>query len=81
MLEKLYMEANSVMKRNLLGKKERPIFFIKKAMDSYCDALYQKATCLEMRKKILSNRALINMWLKNYGKVVEDCVNSISIDQ
>jgi hypothetical protein len=35
----------------------------------------------EIRKKILSNRALINLWLKNYGKVVEDCLNSISLDK
>ena len=28
----------------------------------------------------MSNRALINLWLKNYGKVIEDCLNSISID-
>lgn len=72
------------MKEKLLNLKkgeERPIFFIKKAMDCYCDALFQQAKMPELRKKLLSNRALINLWLKNYGKVVEDCLNSISIDR
>lgn len=69
------------MKDHLIGKKDKPVYFIKKAMDSYCDALCQEAQCLEIRKKLLSNRALINLWLKNYGKVVEDCVNSINIDK
>lgn len=50
-------------------------------MDCYCDALNQNAQMPELRKKLLSNRALINLWLKNYGKVVEDCLNSISIDK
>jgi tetratricopeptide (TPR) repeat protein len=68
------------MKEHLLGKKKRPIYFIKKAMDLYCDALVQEAKCLELRKKIHCNRALINLWLKNYGKVVEDCLKAISID-
>jgi len=66
---------------NLPKGEERPIFFIKKAMDTYCDALAQSANMPEIRKKLLSNRALINLWLKNYGKVVEDCLNSISIDK
>jgi hypothetical protein len=72
------------MKEKLLGLpkgEERPIFFIKKAMDAYCDALSQEANLPEIRKKLLSNRALINLWLKNYGKVVEDCLNSISLDK
>jgi len=68
------------MKEKLIGQQDRPIYFIKKAMDSYCDALAQEAQCLDLRKKILSNRALINLWLKNYGKVVEDCIDAISID-
>lgn len=50
-------------------------------MDAYCDALDQDAALPEIRKKVLSNRALINLWLKNYGKVVEDCLNSISLDK
>lgn len=72
------------MKEKLLGLpkgQERPVFFIKKAMDCYCDALLQEAKMPELRKKILSNRALINLWLKNYGKVVEDCINAISLDK
>lgn len=66
---------------NLPKGQEKPIFFIKKAMDAYCDALAQEAAHPDIRKRVLSNRALINMWLKNYGKVVEDCLNSISLDK
>lgn len=66
---------------NLPKGQERPIFFIKKAMDAYCDALAQEAAHPDIRKRVLSNRALINLWLKNYGKVVEDCLNSISLDK
>lgn len=69
------------MKEHLIGQKNRKTYFIKKAMEAYCDALYQDAQCLDIRKKILSNRALINLWLKNYGKVIEDCFNAISIDK
>lgn len=68
------------MKEHLVGKKDRKTYHIKKAMEAYCEALFQEAKCLEMRKKILSNRALINLWLKNYGKVVEDCLKAIAID-
>ena len=80
-MERLYHEGNKIMKEKLLGKKKRPIFFIKKAMDIYIDALSQEAQCLELRKKILCNRALINLWLKNFGKVVEDCMKAITIDK
>jgi len=66
---------------NVPKGQDKPIFFIKKAMEAYCDALDQEAALPEIRKKVLSNRALINMWLKNYGKVVEDCLNSISLDK
>lgn len=69
------------MKEHLIGKKDRKTYFIKKAMDCYCEALHQEAKCFEMRKKVLCNRALINLWLKNYGKVVDDCLNAISIDK
>jgi tetratricopeptide (TPR) repeat protein len=50
-------------------------------MEAYCDALHQPCQMPEIRKKILSNRALINSWLKNHGKVVEDCLNAISLDK
>lgn len=66
---------------NLPKGQERPLYFIKKSMDCYCEAINQDAKLPEVRKKLLSNRALINLWLKNYGKVVEDCLNSISIDK
>lgn len=66
---------------NLPKGTEKPIFFIKKAMEAYCDGIDQNAPYPEVRKKLLSNRALINLWLKNYGKVVEDCLNSISLDK
>ena len=69
------------MKEHLIGKKEKKTYFIKKAMEAYIDALYQEAQCLDLRKKILCNRALINLWLKNYGKVIEDCIKAISIDK
>lgn len=68
------------MKQHLIGKKDRKTYHIKKAMEAYCEALFQNAKCLDIRKKLLSNRALINLWLKNYGKVVEDCLKAIAID-
>ena len=75
------MEGNKVMKEKLINQKEKPIFFIKKAMNSYIDALAQETDSLELRAKILGNRALINMWLKNYGKVIDDCVKALSINK
>lgn len=48
-------------------------------MNCYLDALAQETDSLELRAKILGNRALINMWLKNYGKVLEDCLHALSI--
>lgn len=68
------------MKEKLLGKSDKKRFFIKKCMEIYSDALSQSAQCYELRAKILCNRALLQMWLKNYGKAIEDCLEAIKLD-
>ena len=57
-------DGNKYMQEKLLNLpkgQEKPKFFIKKAMEAYCDALAQDAALPEIRKKVLSNRALINL--------------------
>lgn len=73
-------EGNETMKKKLLGQPEKKRFFIKKCMEIYTDALIQNAQCFETRAKILSNRALLQMYLKNYRKAVEDCLEAIKLD-
>ena len=68
------------MKKKLLGQPDKKRFFIKKCMEIYTDALIQNAQCFETRAKILSNRALLQMYLKNYRKAVEDCLEAIKLD-
>ena len=68
------------MKKKLLGQPDKKRFFIKKCMEIYTDALIQNAQCYETRAKILSNRALLQMYLKNYRKAVEDCLEAIKLD-
>lgn len=68
------------MKKKLLGQSDKKRFFIKKCMEIYTDALIQSAQCFETRAKILSNRALLQMYLKNYRKAVEDCLEAIKLD-
>lgn len=79
-LENLYKEANQAMKDKLLGKADKKRFFIKKVMSIYSDALAQEAQCFQTRAKILSNRALLHMWLKNYGRAIEDSLEAIKLD-
>lgn len=79
-LEKLYKDGNETMKNKLLGQKKKEKFFLKKAMETYSDALAQEASCVEIRAKILSNRALLHMWARNYGKAIEDCMEAIKLN-
>ena len=78
-LENLYKEANQAMKDKLIGKQDKHRFLIKKCLEIYSDALSQNAQCLETRAKILSNRALLHMWAKNYGKAISDSMDAIQI--
>lgn len=68
------------MKDKLLGQKDKKKFFIRKCLQIYSDALCQAAQCFELRAKILTNRALLHMWLKNYGKGIQDCLEAIKLD-
>lgn len=68
------------MKEKLLGQSEKHRFFVKKCLAVYSDALAQEAQCIETRAKILSNRALVHLWVKNYGKCIEDCLQAIQLD-
>lgn len=69
------------MKEKLLGKEVKERFHLKKVYEIYTDALAQTAQCYPTRAKILSNRALLQMWVRNYGKAVEDCLNAIALDE
>lgn len=67
------------MKDKLIGQSDKKRFFLTKCLAVYSDALAQEAQCIETRSKILSNRALIHMWNKNYGKCVEDCLEAMKL--
>lgn len=79
-LEQLYKEANQLMKEKLIGQEDKKKFFLKKALAIYADALAQEAQCFSTRAKILSNRALVHLWVKNYRKCVEDCLEAMKLD-
>lgn len=68
------------MKDKLIGQSDKKRFFVKKCLAVYADALAQEAQCLETRAKILSNRALLHLWVKNYRKCVEDCLEAMKLD-
>ena len=68
------------LSQKLIGKPDKKIFFIRKCINIYTDALSQNAQCFEMRAKILSNRALLHMYNKNYRKAIEDCLDAIKLD-
>lgn len=68
------------MREKLLNCPDKKKFFIKKCMEIYSDALAQTAQCFEIRAKILSNRALLHMWMKNYRKAIEDSLEAIKYD-
>lgn len=73
-------EGNTAMREKLLNCPDKKKFFIKKCMEIYSDALAQTAQCFEIRAKILSNRALLHMWMKNYRKAIEDSLEAIKYD-
>lgn len=68
------------MREKLLNNPDKKKFFIKKCMAIYSDALAQTAQCFQTRAKILSNRALLHMWMKNYRKAIEDSLEAIKFD-
>lgn len=68
------------MKDKLIGQPEKKKFFLNKCLAIYSDALAQEAQCFETRAKILSNRALVHLWVKNYRKCIEDCLQAIQLD-
>jgi len=79
-LEQLYKEANTLMKDKLIGQSDKKKFFLTKCLNVYADALAQEAQCIQTRAKILSNRALLHLWVKNYRKCVEDCLEAMKLD-
>lgn len=79
-LEQLYKEANQLMKEKLVGQGDKKKFFLTKCMNVYADALSQEAQCIQTRARILSNRALLHLWAKNYRKCVEDCLEAMKLD-
>lgn len=68
------------MKEKLIGQADKKRFFLKKCLAVYADALAQEAQCFETRAKILSNRALLHLWVKNYRRCVEDCLEAMQLD-
>ena len=79
-LEQLYKEANQLMKSKLVGQSDKKRFFLTKCMNVYADALAQEAQCIKTRARILSNRALLHLWVKNYRKCVEDCLEALKLE-
>lgn len=53
---------------------------MKDAYKKYSEALNLKPTNKILLSKIHSNRAMINLKYKNYGKVIEDCKLSVDFD-
>lgn len=68
------------MKDKLIGQSDKKRFFLNKCLAVYSDALAQEAQCFETRAKILSNRALVHLWVRNYRKCIEDCLQAIQLD-
>lgn len=54
-------------------KTPKDIYYLKQAVKAYDDGLLQECNDNRINAKLYSNRAMCNMKLKNYGKVIDDC--------
>jgi hypothetical protein len=54
--------------------------YLRHAYEKYTDAINVKCSNPKINAKIHSNRAQINLKLKNYGKVIIDCKISLKFD-
>ena len=70
--ENLKLRGNQALKR---GPK-----YYNDAIDLYTQALAAKSDRPEQNAVILSNRAAVQLLKKNYGKVIEDCMEAIKLD-
>ena len=68
------------MKEKLVGQTDKKRFFLRKVLNVYADALAQEAQCIQTRARILSNRALVHLWVKNYRRCIEDCLEAMKLD-
>lgn len=55
-------------------------YYMKDAYAKYTTAINLKCNDKVLNSKLHCNRAAINLKLKNYGKVIEDCKISLSYD-
>ncbi len=53
---------------------------MKTAYGKYTEGINQKSKDAKINAKLHCNRAAINMKLKNYGKVIEDCKSALKYD-
>lgn len=79
-IEKLYKEANEMFKEHYIKDKSNR-FYIKRILLKYTDCILLNPQDKALKAKILANRALINLPLKNYGRVIEDCREAIKCDE
>lgn len=74
-----YKEANAMFKDHYLKDKKNR-FYIKRIQEKYTECILLDPEDKALKAKILSNRALINIDLKNYGRVIEDCTEAKKCD-
>jgi len=75
-IKSFYKEANTMFKDHYVKDKSNR-FYIKRILQKYTECIYLAPEDQELKAKILSNRALINIGLKNFGRVIEDCDEAI----
>ena len=60
-----------------LKEKSDSLYHMKDAYDKYSEAILVRCPSKAINAKLHCNRAAINMKLKNYGKVISDCITCL----
>ena len=78
-LKCIQKEASDDFRNNYIKDKSNR-FYIRRILEKYTDCVLLEPEDKNLKAKILSNRALINSDLKNWGRVIEDCIEAIKSD-
>lgn len=82
--ENFYIQANNILKKYILiknPKEDEQVYYLRQALFKYNEAIERKTENSELKAKIYCNRALVNLRLRNFGRVIEDCKNAILLDK
>ncbi len=74
----LNAQANDILKKHLNDEDNH--YYLKTAFKIYEDGLAQECSDDDLNSRMYSNRALIHLKRKNYGKAIEDCENAVKLN-